>query len=601
MRIFGSGTGPDLTATVLPTLRLRHPAWSALLLGLAIFALLWHLNVPYRQVYVPRVDDVAALADGLLLVPGAQWEHWFTRGHSDLFESYPEWPEQHLTAFARPAFQFLIYLAHFIFGRDWASYLAINYLGVAGVVAVAFAIARTALGLGAGASLLAALLVLVSPPALEYSIWELSFASESLVSLLVGGAFLAVIARRDFLCVVLLLVAVLTKETAVWAPVAAALTVLLRPELGDAFRRRALIAAAMLLPLALWLGLRIAFFGGIGGTYATADYTPLAEFLELTGGKFAHLHHLFVQQHVAVTEEGWALMDRAIRVGTALLVLLLLILWALSSLRAAIDRLGRAARERRWPTAGAALLVTLWAATGLASYFAVALPSSRYAASAVMFAWPALVGEVARRRTAILRLGLAACFVLSLVRTSHLLLESNPRSEQSYDGRFFRTVVAMNTALRQVPEGIGQVYVLSAGSLVRATPDYLRAYLGVPAEIIRVIDISWDCSGKDEAVTVDHDTVEGTVTVNATLPDCASFEFHNANLDSSALVEGRIRRNDSISYELPEAYPVDRKGSLKPALDLGRRMTVHIRPRGRARFIIERGGPGGGLAWFDTP
>src|SRR5215470_15297790 len=51
----------------------RHSAWSVLLFGLAVFGLLWFLNQPYRHVYQPGHDDVTSLADGLLLLPGAQW------------------------------------------------------------------------------------------------------------------------------------------------------------------------------------------------------------------------------------------------------------------------------------------------------------------------------------------------------------------------------------------------------------------------------------------------------------------------------------------------------------------------------------------------
>ena len=96
-----------------------------------MFALLWLLNLRYRQVYVPRLDDVTALADALLMLPDAHWQDWFTQGHSHFFDAYPEW-RWGLSAFARPVFQCTIYLAHFLFGHNWASYLAINYLSVAG-------------------------------------------------------------------------------------------------------------------------------------------------------------------------------------------------------------------------------------------------------------------------------------------------------------------------------------------------------------------------------------------------------------------------------------------------------------------------------------
>ena len=326
-----------MTASIAPAPRPRHSGWTALLLGVAIFGLLWVAGSAYRQVYVARVDDVTALADGSLLAPGARWEDWFTRGHSNFFDPYPEWPRG-LTAFARPAFQSVIYLAHFVLGGDWASYLAINYLGVAGVAAVAFAVARAALGLGVGAALLAAALVLLSPAVLEFSIWQVGFASESQAGILVGCAFLAVLARRDLLCVVLLMIALLTKETAVWAPFAAALTVLLRSDRGDGVRHRAGVAAPMLLPVALWLGFRFVFYGGIGGTYATMGYSPLLEFLKLSGWKLAHLDRLFIMQDIGLTEDRWPNLDRAFRIGTATLLLLLVAPWALADSRLASAR-----------------------------------------------------------------------------------------------------------------------------------------------------------------------------------------------------------------------------------------------------------------------
>jgi hypothetical protein len=117
---------------------------SAILLALAVFAGLWLLNAPYRQAYQPSHDDVTALADGLLLLPGAQWTDWFTQGHTRFFIPYPEWSIAQ-TGFARPVYQATIYLAHFVLDRHWSSYLAINYLALAGIAAVGFAIARRVL------------------------------------------------------------------------------------------------------------------------------------------------------------------------------------------------------------------------------------------------------------------------------------------------------------------------------------------------------------------------------------------------------------------------------------------------------------------------
>ena len=580
--------------------RRGDPIWCAILVGLATFGLLWFLNISYRHVYQPDDNDVTALADGLLLLPDARWQDWFVRGHTHFFDTYPEWPWG-LTPFARPAFQCLIYVAHFPLGRDGASYLAINYWALAAIAAVAFVIARQTLRLGMGAAVLAAALVAVSPAVLGFSFWRLGFASEPLASAFVGCAFLAVISRRDLLCLALLSVALLTKETAVWAPFAAALTVVLRPNQGDSFHRRGLVAAAMLLPLVFWLGLRFSFYGGIGGGYATGSYSPLADFLRLVGWKVAHLHRLFVSQERLVTEGKWAAADWAVMMATHVVVWLLLLVWVLSALGAAAKRLGPAIREGSLPTANPALLVALWATMGFAFHLALTLDSGRYASSAVMFAWPAVVGEATRRRLAVFRLGLAVCLALSVVRTWPLVAKFNPPSGQSDLNAFFADVAAMNTALRQVPAGIRQVYVVPAGSVPTASPDYLRAFLDVPFEIVRVIDVHSVCNKGEQDVFFEHSSTEGMVTLSITVPKCAFLFFDMAGPGSTALIDGRIQRGSSIDYELPEGHLIDYQGPLKPALRPGRRMIAHIRPSGPARFIIEQDAPGGGIIWFDTP
>jgi hypothetical protein len=561
------------------------------------FLSLWLSNLPYRRVYQPTDNDVTALADGLLLVPGARWEDWFTRGHSNFFDAYPEWPFG-LTRFARPVFQFVLYVAHFVFGSDWASYLAINYLCVAGVAAIAFAIARKALALDVAASLLAALLVFLSPAVLEYSIWQVGFASESLASMLIGGAFLAAVARRDAACVALLSAALFTKETSAWAPLAAFATILLRRESQETSRSHMLAASSMLLPLAVWLAFRFVFFGGVGGSYATAEYAPIGKFLTLVGWKIAHLHHLFIQQSVFVEQGAWALPDQAIRVATALLLISVVVVWSLKSLRAGWGELACVVRERRWPAPEAPVLTTLWAALGLAFYLAISAPSARYAASSIMFAWPAALSAIISRRGQTLRLAVLVCLAVPLARTAHFITEMNPPPKGSDVDNFFRSAAEMNATLRKVPPDIQQVYVFFVGGLVTANPDYLRAFLGIHAQIVRLTDTTSFCGQNEDPPIVNHDFARGEVTIRAKLPDCARFEFLSSNVSSAALVEGRIRRNESIVYEFPRAHPIERVGPFEPAIDLGSQMVVHIRLSGPARFITAGDGQ---IAWFDTP
>src|SRR6516165_1949971 len=184
----------------------NHLKLHALLVGAIVFLLLWILSIPYRADYMPNREDIFHLSLSLLLTPDAHWQNWFTQGYSDCCAPYPEWPLD-VFELTRPAFQFVIYLAHFALGKNWASYQIINCFAVAGLAAVTFEVAKTTLGLRVGPSVLAVGLVVLSPPVLESWLLGLAYAIEPIATLLVGCAFLAVIARRDFLCLMCLFVA----------------------------------------------------------------------------------------------------------------------------------------------------------------------------------------------------------------------------------------------------------------------------------------------------------------------------------------------------------------------------------------------------------
>lgn len=590
-----SGTRSQGIAASDATRRPADSAGIALLIVLVTFVVMWLVNVRYREFYQPDDNDITALADGLLLVPGASWQHWFTQGHSHFFDAYPEWPAG-ATPFSRPAFQFLIYLAHFLFGREWSYYLTINYLGVAGVVAVAFIIGRTALRLGNGPALVGAALVLVSPAVTGFSIWRLGFASEALAGIFVGSAFLAVISRRDLLCTGFLLIALMTKETAAWAPFAAALTVVMRPDPPAGLNRRIASAAVMLVPVGLWLAIRITFYGGMAGGYATHEYGSFVGFSQVAIEKFMHLDRLFVAQDMIAGEGKWALIDRAIRIVAALLVAALLINGALRSATAVRQLLGRALDEGRWPVMSAAELVMLWAALGLAFYFVLALANVRYGTAAVMFGWPALVRAAIDRSTALLRPALAVSLVLSLARTSSVLVDEDAAADENY-----RAEAIMNDALRHVPSGIKQVYVISARGLVGANPDYIRPILNVQADIIRVVDVVWGCTDAADRITFSHEFDNGTMILSAKTPACAPFHFSRVSAVPEILSSDAVRRSSSLEYQFPHLEQTGREGTPRSVFDLGSQVTVRIRPDGRARFIIEKGGSNGSLAWFDAP
>jgi hypothetical protein len=296
-----------------------------------------------------------------------------------------------------------------------------------------------------------------------------------------------------------------------WAPAAAAITIMLRPKPDEPLRRQVITAAVMFLPVVFWLGLRFAFFGGIGGTYATAGYTPLRHFLALTFQKLTHLDVLFVGQQAFVTEGHW---DWAIEVGTRLLTYALFSLLALRIVREIANRLHHARYERSWPTVDAAFLVPLWAAIALTFHFALALSNVRYATSVVVFAWPALVAEIDRRRQAVIWLGLMLFCVVSALPSY--------RSVRSLHSWEFSS--PMRVALYQLPMATRQVYILAdIDKLPFVNPEYMRLILGVPAEIVRIFAIRWNCDESNNLVAFDHSIADGVVKLTVTLPACANF------------------------------------------------------------------------------
>src|SRR5262249_3659680 len=176
----------------------------------------------------------------------------------------------------------------------------------------------------------------------------------------------------------------------------------------------------------------------------------IAGFIKQIFFKLTHLHYLFIAHHTPPGQvRGMALLilDR----GTAVLIYTLLFLLALRILRETVNGFRHAKHEARWPIVDTFFLVTLWAALAIVFHFAIPLFHERYATSVVVFAWPALVAEVERRRKAIVWFILAVCCVVSLIQSSYLFFEYRS-IVKSMQGEFR----SMGAVLRQVPTGTQQ-------------------------------------------------------------------------------------------------------------------------------------------------
>ena len=185
---------------------------------------------------------------------------WLTRGMAGYYHVYPEWPQPAFSNFYRPVWNLIIYVEQTVFGQHyWAWFLAfcaVQYLGT-----LLFLRVVQLLGVRSRPALLFAILFLFNPAFLNFGFLYPGFQFDVFASLLLLAAFCLLLEYRYGSALALVAVAVFMKETAIFAPIAAAITVFIQ-------KRDAKWSLAMLTPLAAWGAARwLAFHAVIGGTF----------------------------------------------------------------------------------------------------------------------------------------------------------------------------------------------------------------------------------------------------------------------------------------------------------------------------------------------
>ena len=98
------------------------------------------------------------------------------------------------------------------------------------------------------------------------------------------------------------------------------------------------------------------------------------------------------------------------------------------------------------------------------------------------------------------------------------------------------TLWALIDALAALSVFVVFVYILQSST--NANPEYLRLILGVPAEIVHIIDMIWQCGESNNLVAFDHSIADGVVKLTVMLPACAHFAFFNAPIGDKAIAHG---------------------------------------------------------------
>lgn len=244
----------------------RIAAYVALGVLVACFA----VNLPFLATYAVRGDTSALMLHSTRFFPMDAGD-WLRHGFERYFINFPE-AHRPSTGFVRPMVNVTIWLESLLApDPNSAIFLATNYLGHAACAGMVYLAARRVADVPERRALLAAVLFGGTLAALEL-LHSPAFRADMLAAGFSLAALLAVDRwRRGHgwsleLAVLLLLLAVLSKETAVTAPFLVAGWVVFAP--GERPRRARIAAAlALLLPLVAFALLRA---GGPGGAYMAA-------------------------------------------------------------------------------------------------------------------------------------------------------------------------------------------------------------------------------------------------------------------------------------------------------------------------------------------
>jgi hypothetical protein len=220
-------------------------AAAALLLCLYIY-----FDVIYYRDYVLHGDDPAFVSANL-----GSPDSWFAQGYLNYFLVYPEWETGYSTPWLKPVTNVVGYLNYTLFGSNYAMHFAVFFL-VQFLGLLVFVRLLRELAVPPLPAAVMALLLAFNPAFINNGLTCLPCHFDVLSGVFTLVAFLATWQERYVLALLLLTLGVFTKESAVFAPLAAALSVLI-------WRRRPAMSALLLLPFPLWAAARFLVYGDV--------------------------------------------------------------------------------------------------------------------------------------------------------------------------------------------------------------------------------------------------------------------------------------------------------------------------------------------------
>lgn len=339
--------------------------------------------------------------------------------------------------------------------------------------------------------------------------------------------------KRFVLTVFFLILAVFTKEAALYAPIAAALTVTLTT-------RRKLLAATMLLPLLAWAGVRkFLFAGSAEGLYAVPMNSPRAFFLGVIKGVLQWPTGLVPDLAVKTILSHHDFLHN---LPSFVLLAANVFFW--------VVLIGLGIQLFRKDTNGplAPFTVFLWLC-GALSFGVLVGPDPRFGGSIyplelLLLAMASVALPMSRWRTASMT---ALCLLVPMFLW-HMYAAP---IENDANGRPLMQEV--NGALKRNGTNADDIYILNSAPAFSA-PGYLASFAGITARVV-VLNQFDGCLSSHEANTFLKQRGDFEMDIAVQLPSCAHFVFDSVppTVLAQATNGKEFLRGDLAVYSLPSA------------------------------------------------
>ena len=544
-----------------------------LLVPTFILLAIYCFHFSFYRAYFPYADDPA-----LLHASGGNATKWFTEGYSKYFVVYPEWNVPR-TDFLRPGVNLIVRLNETFFGNHYFLYFASFYLAQFLICALIVCLARR-MGVKEQWLFFVGLLAAINPAFIGEGLYNISFQYDIWSGLFAVAALYLILRQWYGLAVVSLTLAVFTKEPALYAPVAAAITVYL-------VHRRRLPAVIMLLPLLVWAWVwKFVFVGTPHGNYALQG-NPGTLLIKGAIQGFIRWPTGMVDYHVVRK----ILFEHSIAAHLPDLFLLLinLFLWAL--LLAVGVKFAKAAL-RAGPLSeqdSLMLAVLIWLA-GALSFGILVGYHSRFGGSIYpleILACAVMVHSSRQRFTrafSVVALGLLAAAFLWNARA---LESSDDGIVPHRDSSPIFTMRSLVDSLQRHRADV--VYVLNS-THSDAAPSNIASLAGVPSEELIILSEAQGCLNDSRADRPMVQQVGNTVHIVSVLPGCASNAFSGVPLSTIAQAFGGVlSRGHFATYSFPEGHVTEYGSVDKSAIasiDPGKKLDLILRPEEAKSYII---------------